>query len=92
VPISMEGDIIHYDLKEIYKQNGGSGGGLVALGVVVLIGDFIFDRLKGLHLIEKKRNKVRYKYGQQLKFTYKPSLYFSNDISSLGMELTLDVF
>ena len=58
----------------------------------VLIGDFIFDRLKGLHLIEKKRNKVRYKYGQQLKFTYKPSLYFSNGINSLGMELTLNVF
>ena len=92
VPVSMEGDIIHYDLKEIFKQSDGSGGGLVALGVVVLIGDFIFDRLKGLHLIEKKRNKVRFKYGQQLKFTYKPSLYFSNNLSGLGMELTLNLF
>ena len=45
----------------------------------MLIGDFLFDRLKGLHLIEKKRNKVRYKYGQKLIFTYKPSLYFSNN-------------
>ena len=92
VPVSMEGDIIHYDLKEIYKQNDGSGGGLIALGVAVLIGDFIFDRLKGLHLIEKKRNKVRYKYGQELKFTYKPSLYFSNNFNGLGMELTLNLF
>ena len=92
VPVSMEGDIIHYDLKEIFKQSDGSGGGLVALGVVVLIGDFIFDRLKGLHLIEKKRNKVRYKYGQELKFTYKPSLYFSNNLNGLGMELTLNLF
>ena len=92
VPVSMEGDIIHYDLKEIYKLNDGSGGGLIALGVAVLIGDFIFDRLKGLHLIEKKRNKVRYKYGQQLKFTYKPSLYFSNNSNGLGMELTLNLF
>ena len=89
----MEGDIIHYDLKEIYKQNDGSGGGgLIALGVAVLIGDFIYDRLKGLHLIEKKRNKVRYKYGKELKFTYKPSLYFSNDLNGMGMELTLNVF
>jgi len=92
VPVSMEGDIIHYDLKEIFKQSDGSGGGLVALGVVVLIGDFIFDRLKGLHLIEKKRNKVRYKYGQELKFTYKPSLYFSNNLNGLGMELTFNLF
>ena len=92
LPVSMEGDVIHYDLKEIFKQSDGSGGGLVALGVVVLIGDFIFDRLKGLHLIEKKRNKVRYKYGQELKFTYKPSLYFSNNLNGLGMELTFNLF
>ena len=92
VPVSMEGDIIHYDLKEIYKQNDGSGGGLVALGVAVLVGDFIFDRLKGLHLVEEKRNKVRYKYGQKLKFTYKPSSYFSDNLNGLGMELTFNLF
>ena len=92
VPVSMEGDIIHYDLKEIYKQNDDSGGELIALGVAVLICDFIFDRMKGLHLIEKKRNKVRYKYGQLLKFTYKPSLYFSKNLNGLGMELTLNLF
>ena len=92
VPISMEGDIIHYNLKEIYKQNDDSGGGLVALGVVVLIGDFIFDRLKGLHLIEKKRNKVRYKYGKELKFTCKPFIHFSDNLNGLEMELTFNLF
>ena len=92
VPVSMEGDIIHYNLKEIYKQNNGSGSGLIALGFAVLVCDFIFDRLKGLHLIEKKRNKVRYKYGQQLKFTHNPSFYFSNNLNGLGMELTLNLF
>ena len=46
----------------------------------------------GLHLIEKKRNSVRYKYGQQLKFTHKPSLYFSNNFNGLGMELILNLF
>ena len=92
VPISMEGDIIHYNLKEIYKQSDDSGGGLVALGVMVLIGDFIFDRLKGLHLIEKKRNKVRYKYGKELKFTYKPFIHFSDNLNGLGMELTFNLF
>ena len=92
VPVSMEGDIINYSLKEIYKQNDGSGGELIAIGVAVLVGDFIFDRLKGLHLIEKKRNRVRYKYGQKLKFTYEPSLYFSNNLNGLGMKLTLNLF
>ena len=58
----------------------------------LLVGDFIFDRLKGLHLVEEKRNKVRYKYGQKLKFTYKPSSYFSNNLNGLGMELTFNLF
>ena len=92
VPVSMVEDTIHYDLKEIYKQNDGSGGGLIALGSAVLIGDFIFDRLKGLHLIEQKRNKVRYQYGQKLKLTYLPSLYFSNNLNEVGMRMTFDLF
>ena len=92
VPVSMVEDIIHYDLEEIYKQNDGSGGGLIALGLAVLIGDFIFDRLKGLHLIENKRNKVRHKYGQELKFTHKSYLYFSNNLNGLGLKLILNLF
>ena len=92
VPVSMEGDIVHYDLKEIYKQTDGSGGALFALGAVVLIGDFIFDRLKGLHIIEQKRNKVRYQYGQKLKLTYLPSLYLSNNLNEVEMRMTFDLF
>ena len=74
IPVTMEGDIIHYQLKEIHKQ-GSRGGGLIALGIAIIVGDFIYDRLKGFQLIEEKRNKVRYKYGQQIKFTYKPNFY-----------------
>ena len=44
VPVSMEGDIVHYELREIHKQQTGDGGKLVALGIVLIISDFIYDR------------------------------------------------
>ena len=91
IPVTMEGDIIHYQLKEIHKQ-GSRGGGLIALGIAIIVGDFIYDRLKGFQLIEEKCNKVRYKYGQQIKFTYKPNFYYSYGQSELGMKLNFDLF
>ena len=91
IPVTMEGDIIHYQLKEIHKQ-GSRGGGLIALGIAIIVGDFIYDRLKGFQLIEEKRNKVRYKYGQLIKFTYKPNFYYSEGQSELGMKLNFDLF
>ena len=90
IPVTMEGDIIHYQLKEIHKQ-GSRGGGLIALGIAIIVGDFIYDRLKGFQLIEEKRNKVRYKYGQQIKFTYKPNFYYSDGQSELGIKLNFDL-
>ena len=91
IPVTMEGDIIHYQLKEIHKQ-GSRGGGLIALGIAIIVGDFIYDRLKGFQLIEEKRNKVRYKYGQQIKFTYKPNFNYSDGQSELGMKLNFNLF
>ena len=92
IPISMSGDVIHYDLKEINKQRDGDGGRLIALGVIILLGDFIYDRVKGLYLVEEKRSKVRYKYGQQLKLSYNPSFYLSNNFNELGLKLNFDLF
>tara|TARA_Y100000590_G_scaffold419697_1_gene521658 strand:- start:382 stop:999 length:618 start_codon:yes stop_codon:yes gene_type:complete len=86
VPVSMEGDMIQYQLKEIYKQQDGNGGGLIFLGLAIIIGDFIYDRIKGLQLVEEKRNRVRYKYGQQIKFTYDPSFYYSVSQNQLGIK------
>ena len=73
IPVSMEGDVFHYDLKEVRKEPKG-GGGLIALGVLVLVGDFVYDRLWGFQKIEEKRDRVRYKYGQQLQFSIKPKM------------------
>ena len=91
VPVSMEGDMIQYQLKEIYKQQDGNGGGLIFLGLAIIIGDFIYDRIKGLQLVEEKRNRVRYKYGQQIKFTYDPSFYYSVSQNQLGIKFSFDL-
>ena len=53
------------NLKEVRKESSGKGGGLVALGALIILGDFIYDRFKGIYLIEQKRDNVRYKYGKQ---------------------------
>ena len=74
IPVNMEGDVVHYDLKEVRKEPKGGGGGLIALGVLVLVGDFVYDRLWGFQKIEEKRDRVRYKYGQQLQFSIKPKM------------------
>ena len=74
IPVSMEGDVLHYDLKEVRKEPKGGGGGLIALGALVLVGDFVYDRLWGFQKIEEKRDRVRYKYGQQLQFSIKPKM------------------
>ena len=73
IPVSMEGDVVYYDLKEVGKEPKG-GGGLIALGVLILVGDFVYDRLWGFQKIEEKRDRVRYKYGQQLQFSIKPKI------------------
>ena len=91
VPVSMEGDMIQYQLKEIYKQQDGNGGGLIFLGLAIIIGDFIYDRIKGLQLVEEKRNWVRYKYGQQIKFTYDRNFYYSVSQNQLGIKFSFNL-
>ena len=62
-------EIIHYELKEIQKESSG-GGILIFTGLAIILGDFAYDRIVGLRLIEQKRDKVRYKYGQKLDFSF----------------------
>ena len=68
VPIKQEGEATHYRLREL-KRDGdlGIGGPLIALGAAVIIYDFVYDFVHGVRVIEEKRDKVRFKYGKQLK-------------------------
>ena len=66
IPVSLEGETPKYRLREI-QRDGGVGGPLVALGVITIAGSMIYDFLHGIEVIETKRDRVRFKYGKQLK-------------------------
>lgn len=72
IPISIEGGETNYKLELVNKESSGPGGGLIALGILVIVGDFIYDRVWGFEKIEQKRDQVRFKYGQKMKLSFKP--------------------
>ena len=86
IPISIESGETNYRLQQIQKQSDDNeGGGLIALGALILIGDFIYDRIWGIKKIEDKRDKVRFKYGQQLKLSLHPQINPFNNQYSLSL-------
>ena len=75
VNISESGEeLIHYNLKEIQKESAGGGGFLMLTGIAIILGDLVYDRIVGLRLIEQKRDKVRFKYGQNLNLSFHPRI------------------
>ena len=75
VHISESGEeLIHYNLKEIQKESAGGGGFLMLTGIAIILGDLVYDRIVGLRLIEQKRDKVRFKYGQNLNLSFHPRI------------------
>ena len=75
VHISESGEeLIHYNLKEIQKESAGRGGFLMLTGIAIILGDLVYDRIVGLRLIEQKRDKVRFKYGQNLNLSLHPRI------------------
>ena len=64
---------IEYSLKKV-EVNKDRGNGLVLLlGAGILLGNYIYDYYYGIQVIESKRDKVRYKYGKTIDFTFRPS-------------------
>ena len=66
--------MIHNNLKEIQKESAGGGGLLMLTALAIILGDLLYDRIVGLRLIEQKRDKVRFKYGQNLNFSLHPRI------------------
>ena len=59
---------IEYKLRELNRKREDNGGGaLVGLGAAAILGAYIYDFFGGIDVIESKRRKVRYKYGQDLR-------------------------
>ena len=67
IPVKVEGEVMHYRLRELRREGeGGIGVTFILLGVGVIAYDFLYDFVHGIKIIEEKRDRVRYKYGKQL--------------------------
>ncbi len=76
-----------YNLNEIARKREGAGGLLIVLGAVVLISDIAYDFIHGIKIIEEKRDRVRYKYGQQISsIGLEPS--FMPELGAVGVKLS----
>jgi len=87
IPIAQIGDDIEYKLIPMNKQRGGSGGGLIILGALVLVGDIFYDWLHGWKMIINKRDAVRYKYGQQIEVSVKPGVNLNTQYAGINFRL-----
>ena len=68
IPFELDGEVTQYRLHEIKRKGeGGLGVPLIILGAGVIAYDFLYDFVHGIKVIEEKRDRVRFKYGQQLK-------------------------
>ena len=85
IPVSIENNETRYKLEKINKESDNAGGLFIAAGIIILAGDFIYDRLWGRKKIEEKRDRVRYKYGKKIKMSFTPEIGFQN--GHLGLSL-----
>ncbi len=90
IPIEIiSGDSIIYRLNQVYEKVTYSGGSpaLAAIGFIAIFGSYYYDVFHGLKVIHDKREAVRYKYGKQLKFSFRPSY----DVYASKAKLNLDI-
>ncbi len=74
IPIGAVGTDIEYKYVELNKIKKSSGAAfLIPLGISVLIADYFYDYIHGIKTIENKRDRVRFKYGKKLDFSFEPT-------------------
>ena len=83
IPISQTETEIKYKLVELEKKYSGASF-LIPLGICVLIGDYLYDYIHGIRTIESKRDKVRFKYGKKLDFSFTPTYDVKNKTAGIS--------
>ncbi len=87
IPYEVIGTDTTFRLHEIRRNPEGAGGLLVVLGLAVIVCDIAYDFIHGIKIIEEKRDRVRYKYGQQLSsLGLEPS--FQPQVGAVGLKLS----
>ena len=75
---------IDYNLIPLRKKRDNKLGVLIGVGVGVLVVNYIYDYMFGIEIIENKRDKVRFKYGKQLDFSFVPGYNLNNKKATLN--------
>ena len=87
IPTGIFGSDTTFTLHEIMRKREGAGGLLILIGAVVLVSDIAYDFIHGIKIIEEKRDRVRYKYGQQISgLRLEPS--FVPQVGAVGVKLS----
>ena len=87
IPYEILGSDTTFRLNEIAREHKGAGGLLVLLGAAVIVCDIAYDFIHGVKVIEEKRDRVRYKYGQQISsIGLEPS--FEPKLGAVGVKLS----
>jgi len=66
IPKEVIGSDTTFKLQEIFREREGGTPLLIVLGIALIAGDILYDYIHGIKIIEKKRDSVRFKYGQLL--------------------------
>ncbi len=90
VPVEEEAGELNYQLRKLdHKTKGGGGIALIVVGAGLVVGQVLHDLIQGTKTIQRKRDAVRYKYGQSA--GYKFSVVPKADLErrNLGAQLSM---
>ena len=90
IPVEEEAGELNYQLRKLdHKTKGGGGIALIVVGAGLVVGQVLHDLIQGTKTIQRKRDAVRYKYGQSA--GYKFSVVPNADLErrSFGAQLSM---
>jgi len=76
-----------YTLRKLRKERDANGLGvsLMVLGGGAIIACHLYDWIHGIQTIEKKRDRVRFKYGKQLSFSMDPMIDLDKQFAGVSL-------
>jgi len=76
-----------YSLRKLPKEHEGGalGVSLMILGGGAIIACHLYDWIHGIHTIETKRDRVRFKYGKQLSFSMDPMIDLDRQFAGVSL-------
>ena len=90
IPIEEEGGVFTYRLKQLNRKTKGGGGvAFIIVGAGLVVGQVLHDWIQGTKTIQRKRDAVRYKYGQTAGYKFSVAPNADMNRRSLGAQLSM---